>query len=85
MDLHMPHISHIPHPHLERRKEMFGWSAPPHIANAAPGQWADSAFDTLAEQLKVLQLDAERHAEAAADQVGTDRVAGEVVEQPRQR
>ena len=23
MDLHMPHISHIPHPHLERRREMF--------------------------------------------------------------
>jgi len=23
MDLHMPHISHIPHPHLEARREMF--------------------------------------------------------------
>jgi len=23
MDLHMPHIAHIPHPHLERRREMF--------------------------------------------------------------
>ena len=23
MDLHLPHISHIPHPHLERRREAF--------------------------------------------------------------
>jgi hypothetical protein len=23
MDLHLPHIDHIPHPHIERRREMF--------------------------------------------------------------
>lgn len=51
----------------ERRKEIFGWSAPAQLASATPIQWADSTFDTLAEQLKALQLDAAAQSDRIAD------------------
>jgi type VI secretion system protein ImpL len=51
----------------ERQREMFGWSIPPRLVDDAPGRWADSAFDTMAEQLKALQLDAAAQCERIAD------------------
>lgn len=50
-----------------RRREMFGWSIPPRLVDDAPSRWADSAFDTLAEQLKALQLDAAAQRDRIAD------------------
>lgn len=51
----------------ERRREMFGWSAPAHLASATPAQWGDSTFDTLSEQLKLLQLDAAAQSDRITD------------------
>lgn len=51
----------------ERRREMFGWSIPPRLVDDAPGRWADSALDTMGEQLKALQLDAAAQRERIDD------------------
>ena len=50
-----------------RRKEMFGWSAPSHALSASANDWANSTFDTLAEHLKKLQLDAAAARDNIAD------------------
>jgi len=58
MELHMPHISHIPHPHLERRREMFlkakqeadGFNSKlaVRITNVVGTMWCAYAFACLA-------------------------------------
>lgn len=51
----------------ERRREIFGWSMPSHLASADSSSWTDQAFETLAGQLQTLQLDAAARSEQIAD------------------
>lgn len=50
-----------------RRTEIFGWSAPAQAQSGTPAEWADSAFDTLGERLKALQIEAAAECDEIAD------------------
>lgn len=51
----------------KRRTEIFGWSAPAQAQSGTPSEWADSAFDTLGERLKALQIEAAAESDEIAD------------------
>lgn len=51
----------------KRHTEIFGWSAPAQAQSGTPEEWADSAFDSVGERLKALQIEAAAECDEIAD------------------